>query len=145
MSAAGSVTAARRAARLGVGIVLDSLSTPQRCRQLVDAYRAAGGAGPCVLIRRAWIGEPPSSEMRAQVATYRSYAPSRASASWGADEMAAARDPADVAALLVDTLATAGADALNLRIHVPGVSTADARDQIERLGEAVVPSVRAAL
>jgi len=57
LSAASSVTAAWRAAACDVGLVFDSLSTPARCRALVDAYRAAGGTRPCVLIRRAWVGE----------------------------------------------------------------------------------------
>ena len=35
------------AARLGAGILFDSLSTPERCRELIDAYREAGGTGPC--------------------------------------------------------------------------------------------------
>ena len=96
LSAAGSLTAARRAAATGVGLVFDSLTTPARCRELVDAYRDAGGTGPCVLIRRAWIGEPPGaarprSSSTPTAATRRAARPRN----WGADEMAAApRTPA---------------------------------------------------
>jgi hypothetical protein len=39
----------------------------------------------------------------------------------------------------------AGADACNVRIHVPGVDPAAARAQIERLGDEVVPHLREAL
>ncbi len=56
LSAAMGVTAVRRAARLGAGLLFDSLSTPERCRELIDAYHEAGGSAPCVLIRRAWVG-----------------------------------------------------------------------------------------
>jgi alkanesulfonate monooxygenase SsuD/methylene tetrahydromethanopterin reductase-like flavin-dependent oxidoreductase (luciferase family) len=142
LSAAAGVTAARRAAANGVGLVFDSLSTPERCRTLVDAYRAAGGTAPCVLVRRAWVGDPPAQETAQQVDTYRSYAPAGAAAHWGADEMVAAPDAAEVAERLVDAARVAGTDALNLRVHVPGVTPADARAQIERLGADVVPRIR---
>ena len=145
LSAAGSVTAARRAAAVGAGLVFDSLSTPARCRELVDAYRAAGGSGPCVLIRRAWIGEPPTQLTTQQVDTYRSYAPAGAAANWGTDELATAADAGEVAALLADAARTAGATALNVRVHVAGVTPADARAQIERLGADAVPAIRDAL
>jgi len=142
LSAAGSVTAARRAAANGVGLVFDSLTTPERCRELVDAYRAAGGAAPCVLIRRAWVGEPPARQTAQQLDTYRSYAPSGAAANWGTDEMAASEHPEAVAERLVAAATTAGVDALNLRVHVPGVAPADVRAQIKCLGADVIPRIR---
>jgi len=143
LSAASSVTAARRAAECDVGLLFDSLSTPARCRELVDAYRAAGGARTCVLVRRAWIGEPPARETARQLDTYRGYAPTGASARWGADELASASDGRDVAAQLAQAARTAGVDALNIRVHVPGVSPADAREQIVALGTRVMPLLRA--
>ena len=82
--------------------MFDSLSTPARCRELVDAYHAAGGTGPCVLVRRAWIGEPPTQLTAQQVDTYRSYAPAGAAANWGANEQVTAPDGAEVAARLAD-------------------------------------------
>jgi hypothetical protein len=143
LSAASSVTAARRAAACDVGLVFDSLSTPERCRELVDAYRAAGGTHACVLVRRAWIGEPPIRETARQLDTYRGYAPAGASAHWGADELAAGTDARDVARHLAGAVRTAGVDALNIRVHVPGVSPADAREQIAALGTRVMPLLRA--
>jgi alkanesulfonate monooxygenase SsuD/methylene tetrahydromethanopterin reductase-like flavin-dependent oxidoreductase (luciferase family) len=145
LSAAGSLTAARRAARVGVGLVFDSLTTPARCRELVDAYREDGGSGPCVLIRRAWVGEPPQAQADEQLARYRSYAPRGATTHWGAAEMAAAPEGAQVAARLVDAARIAGADALNLRVHVPGVPRDAVRSQIEQLGDLVAPVVRDAM
>ena len=64
LSAAMGFTAVRRAARVGAGLILDSLSAPDRCRELIDAYHDAGGDRPCVLVRRAWVGEPPASGSR---------------------------------------------------------------------------------
>jgi hypothetical protein len=40
---------------------------------------------------------------------------------------------------VVDVAARAGADAVNLRVHVPGVAPEDAREQIGRLAGAVGP------
>lgn len=43
----------------------------------------------------------------------------------------------------MDALERSGAACLNLRIHVPGISTDVAREQIMLLGREVVPQVRA--
>jgi hypothetical protein len=138
-------TAARRAAGLGIGLLFDSLSTPERGRALVDAYRAEGGTAACIAIRRAWIGEPPRDDVERQVDRYRSYSSGAAQAQWGSDELLASTDGREVAERLADTLARAGATALNLRVHVPGVTPAAAREQIERLGRDVVPHLHTAL
>jgi alkanesulfonate monooxygenase SsuD/methylene tetrahydromethanopterin reductase-like flavin-dependent oxidoreductase (luciferase family) len=145
VSAAMGFTAVRRAARVGAGLLMDSLSTPERCRELTDAYRAEGGAGACIAIRRAWVGAPPRDDVDRQVDRYRSYSSSAAQAGWGSDELVTSNDAGEVAERLAATVALAGADAVNLRVHVPGVSPAAARDQIVRLGEGVVGPLRAAL
>ena len=145
LSAAGSLTAARRAAAAGIGLVFDSLTTPARCRELVDEYHGAGGTRPCVLVRRAWVGDPPAQQTAEQVDVYRGYAPAGATSHWGADEMATSADASEVADRLAGAAHTAGVDALNLRVHVPGVTPADVRTQIERLGADVMLSLRNAL
>jgi alkanesulfonate monooxygenase SsuD/methylene tetrahydromethanopterin reductase-like flavin-dependent oxidoreductase (luciferase family) len=134
VSAASSVTAARRAATVGAGLLFDSLSTPERCRELVDAYHDAGGTAACILIRRAWVGEPWRTEVDAQVDVYRGYASQGAMQHWGGNEQIVDTDPSAVAGGLVDAMRRAGTDALNVRVHVPGVPPAAIRDQIERLG-----------
>jgi alkanesulfonate monooxygenase SsuD/methylene tetrahydromethanopterin reductase-like flavin-dependent oxidoreductase (luciferase family) len=145
VSAASSATAAKRAARHEAGIILDSLTTPARGRELTDAYRAAGGTGPCILIRRAWVGEPWRERVDAQVEVYRSYAGAAAAEHWGGDELQADTDPDAVAAGLLEALRESGCDALNIRVHVPGVSAEVVREQIVRVGDEVVPAVRARL
>ena len=142
LSAAMGFTAVRRAAALGAGVVFDSLATPERCRELTDAYRAAGGTGPCVLIRRAWVGDPPRARLDDQVEVYRGYSSSSAMQHWGSDELVGSTDGSAVAERLHDVLDRAGADALNLRVHVPGVRPGDAREQIERLGHEVLGKIR---
>ena len=117
--------------------------TPARVRELVDAYRDAGGTGSCVLVRRAWLGEPPRADVDRQIDVYRGYAPASAPAHWGADEMVVAADAAEVARGLARRAATRPAPTrLNLRVHVPGVSVAAAREQIVRLGDEVLPLLR---
>lgn len=146
VSAAMGRTAVRRAARLGVGILFDSLSTPDRCAELTAAYRDAGGSGPCILIRRAWLGTPPAGRVEAQLDRYRSYASPAAQEHWGDhDQLVDAADGGAVADELAAVAAAVDADALNLRVHVPGVAPPEAREQIAGLGDAVVPALRDAL
>ncbi len=137
VSAAMSATAARRAARLGVGLLFDSLSTPERVRTLTDAYHDAGGSRPCVLVRRVWMGAPPTAHIDRQVQRYRGYTSPGAQTHWQGEQMVAADRSATLAEALAAVSARAGVDALNLRIHVPGVTPATARDQIAALGEVV--------
>ena len=136
-SAAMSTAAVRRAAGHGMGIVFDSLSAPERVRQLVDAYRGAGGDRACILIRRVWVGRPPSEEMAKQVGVYRGYAATGAQTHWKADELVAGPDPSVVADALFEVMTRAGADACNLRVHAPGISPDQVRAQIAALSDVV--------
>lgn len=139
VSAAMSFTAVRRAAAAGAGLLFDSMTPPDRIRRLTDAYREAGGNGACVLVRRAWVGPPPATLLERQLDVYRSYAPPAAQAQWSADEVVAATTAEQVAERLATVAADAGADAVNLRIHVPGVTPDAARTQITRLAAAITP------
>ena len=145
LSAAASMTAARRAAARGAGLLLDSLSAPTRCREFADAYRAAGGTVAVHVVRRVWLGAPPRADFDAQESVYRSYAPDATQANWGAQQLLHDNDPVALADRLAHTVTAAGADACNIRVHVPGVDPASARAQIVRLGDEVAPLVRAAL
>jgi alkanesulfonate monooxygenase SsuD/methylene tetrahydromethanopterin reductase-like flavin-dependent oxidoreductase (luciferase family) len=137
VSAAMSVAAVRRAARLGVGLLFDSLSAPARIRALSDAYRQAGGDRPCVLIRRVWLGTPPQVQVDRQVDRYRRYASPGAQVHWEGEQLVAAPDAGTLSDELASVTNRAGADALNLRVHVPGVSPRAARDQIDAMGDVV--------
>lgn len=145
VSAAMSPGAVRRAARVGAGLLFDSLAPAERCRALTDAYREAGGTGPVVLIRRAWIGAPPRAALDAQVDVYRSYAPAAAQEGWDQDQLVTVDDPVEVADRLAAVAARVGADAVNLRLTVPDVPPEAVREQIARLGDEVVPRLRTAL
>ncbi|MDH3706089.1 MAG: LLM class flavin-dependent oxidoreductase, partial [Acidimicrobiia bacterium] len=97
-AAAQSPGAVRRAARLGLAVLYDSLQGPAVSRRLSEAYLDAGGTEARILIRRVWIGDPPSDEMAAQMAHYRSYAPDRAIANWGDDDQLVSGRTVDEAA-----------------------------------------------
>jgi alkanesulfonate monooxygenase SsuD/methylene tetrahydromethanopterin reductase-like flavin-dependent oxidoreductase (luciferase family) len=133
----------RRAATIGVGVLFDSLQTIERTRALADAYLDAGGSGPRVLIRRAWIGPPPTDNMAAQMDRYRGYAPQRAMAAWGDDDaLVAGVDGAEVAERLHDVMVRTGCDVINVRVFLAGLTPAQIHDQIRRHGEETLPVLR---
>jgi alkanesulfonate monooxygenase SsuD/methylene tetrahydromethanopterin reductase-like flavin-dependent oxidoreductase (luciferase family) len=143
ISAAQSPGAVRRAAKLGCGVLYDSLQTVERTREISDAYRGAGGTGARVAIRRVWLGAPPREIEEAQMDFYRDYARQGTQKHWGAgQELIHADDGDTLAAKLARFCADAHCDALNLRVHLNGLSPATVREQIERIGAEVLPPLR---
>lgn len=142
-AAAQSPAAVRRAARLGIGVLFDSLLTAERLRELVDDYRAAGGRGPCIAIRRVWVGPAPAADVEGQMRLYRGYAAPAAQRHWGeGQELVSAPDGAGLARRLAEFAARAGCDALNLRVHLGALEPARIREQVERLGAETLPALR---
>jgi hypothetical protein len=66
-------------------------------------------------------------------------------ASWGGDELVAAESGDELAERLALAARQTDSQALNLRIHQVGVDPMAIREQIERLGREVLPSLRARL
>lgn len=143
LTTAMSAGAVRRAARCGIGVLFDGATAVDRQRRLSRAFRSAGGTGPRVLIRRAWLGEPPAGAVERQMALYRSYAPTSAQAHWQDQAVLCRDDPADLAAALATSLAEAEGDALNLRVHLPETTPDQIDEQIRLLGTEVLPRLRA--
>ncbi len=139
LSAAVSPAAARRAARHGAGILMEGMSPAPRLARLTADYDRSGGTGAKVLIRRVWLGRPRTELVEAQRRVYASYAEA---ASGSGDQTLASDDPATLADLLDEAVRQSGADALNLRIHLPGMPPGEVREQIARLGAEVVPRLR---
>ncbi len=142
LSAASSPAAAARAAACGAGILLEGMSSVERLARICAAYDEAGGGASKVVVRRVWLGDPRRELIGRQRQVYDSYAPAGA---FGDDQTISSHDPAEVAAGLHHVLHETGADALNLRVHLPGLAPAHVRAQIERLGAEVVPRLRALL
>ena len=137
--AAQGPRAAREAAALGAGLLFDSLQTAENTRRICDVYSEAGGRGPRIGIRRAWLGPPPREAADQQMDFYRSYTSSETQKSWGDDELIWAPSPGELAERLADFARRAGCDALNLRVHLTGLEPARIRDQISTLGETLGP------
>lgn len=135
LSAAMSPGAIRRAAHCGAGILFDSLTSASRARELVDLYRECGGSGQAVLIRRVWIGRVPEEPVNAQIARYHSYASDAAKGHWDERPMINTDSPTSLAGALEEVRDAVGADALNLRLHAPGISPFSIAEQIDLLGE----------
>jgi alkanesulfonate monooxygenase SsuD/methylene tetrahydromethanopterin reductase-like flavin-dependent oxidoreductase (luciferase family) len=143
--AAQSPGAVRRAARLGVGILYDSLQTAEVTARLSDVYLEAGGTGPRIAIRRVWIGDPPNDEMAAQMAHYRSYAPESAMKNWDGDQLIAAPTPGEVAERLGDFLDAAKCDTVNVRVHVKDLTPAQVDEQLSQHSGEFLDTLRARL
>jgi alkanesulfonate monooxygenase SsuD/methylene tetrahydromethanopterin reductase-like flavin-dependent oxidoreductase (luciferase family) len=141
LSAAVSTAAARRAATCGAGLLTEGMSSVPRLRRLCDVYDQAGGTQPKVMIRRVWLGEPNNELIDRQKDVYTAYATNRAQL--GEDRTVISGDPDEMAERVYDIWRASGADALNLRVHLPGISPLEARRQIVALAEHVVPPLRA--
>jgi alkanesulfonate monooxygenase SsuD/methylene tetrahydromethanopterin reductase-like flavin-dependent oxidoreductase (luciferase family) len=141
LSAAASPGAARRAAACGAGILMEGMSPVARLAKICAAHQQAGGTAPKVLIRRVWLGRPDAGLIGSQRAVYQSYA--GGAGAFGADETVSADDPDQLARLLDEVRRASGADALNLRVHLPGIDPELVRRQIAVLGDEVLPRLRA--
>jgi len=75
-----------------------------------------------------------------QRAVYESYAGD--GSSFGEDQTIAADEPAELAERLAATMKEVGVDAVNLRVHLPGVAPEEVREQITHIGSAVVPRLK---
>jgi len=143
--AAQSRAAAERAARLGVGVLFDSLQSPSWLAELASVYRAAGGAGPVVGIRRVAIGPEPRQHMERQRQRYLGYAPDAARAHWDPDDgLLAGEHPGELADRLVAFAAQTGCDSVDLRVFLAGMTIGEVLDQVEHLGEGVLGPLRSA-
>ena len=140
--AAQSRAAVRRAARLGLGILYDSLQTTEVTARLNAEYVEAGGDGPRVAIRRVWVGDPPGEEMAAQMAHYLSYAPEAAMKNWDGDQLISAPTGTEAADRLADFLDAAGCDTVNVRVHVKGLSPDRVFEQLDRHRDDFLPHLR---
>jgi alkanesulfonate monooxygenase SsuD/methylene tetrahydromethanopterin reductase-like flavin-dependent oxidoreductase (luciferase family) len=142
VSAAMSNKAARRAAELGIGIIGSSLLDETRTRELVDRFHASGGTGPHIVIVRVWLGTPPWELIDRQLGEYR-HASGGTVSTTTEEGLIHGDDAATIASRIVQRLRATRADAVNVRVHVAGLTPAVAREQIEAVGREVVPRLRA--
>ncbi|HUP71881.1 MAG TPA: LLM class flavin-dependent oxidoreductase [Acidimicrobiales bacterium] len=144
--AAQGPLAVRRAARLGLGLIYDSLQTVDRTRALSDLHVEEGGTGPRILIRRVWIGPTPVDALNAQMARFRAVGPASLQEHWDpGGGLVTAEDGAELARRLHDAVVDGRCDAINLRVFQAGTSPDEVRDQIGRLGAEALPHLRSLL
>jgi hypothetical protein len=101
---------------------------------MADAYTAAGGTGPVVLVRRVSVGGGGQARHEKQVDLYRSYTAEESQSKWAANQLIEGT-PDFIAESLIADMAATGSDSLNLRVHVPGVSPEEALGHIAGLEE----------
>jgi hypothetical protein len=140
LSAAGSTGAARRAAACGAGILTDGMSSVTQLKRICDAYDASGGTRSKIIIRRVWFGSPPDALIQRQRAAYDVYAGD--SSRFAEDQTVVARGRDEMVEQLYAIWRSTGADAVNLRVHLPGVAPDEARRQIEVVADQVLPALR---
>lgn len=119
---------------------MEGMSAPSRLARLTRAFAEAGGVGSKVLIRRVWFGRVPDSLVTRQRAVYESYA-GRGSA-FGEDQTIASDDPRELSERLAAAAHEVGADALNLRVQLPGMAPEAVREQIAAIATLVVGRLR---
>lgn len=136
VTASTSPRGVRAAAQHGAGLLFESMTKPERLRELAQHYRDAGGTGPIVLIRRVWVGETILQRQERQMGVYRTYAGGSAMQHWREDQVING-DADQVAERLAAAVQDVGADAINLRVQVPGVEPEEMMNQIEALGPVV--------
>jgi alkanesulfonate monooxygenase SsuD/methylene tetrahydromethanopterin reductase-like flavin-dependent oxidoreductase (luciferase family) len=143
LAGVGGPVGVRRAARLGVGLLVTSLRPAEEARELVRVHRDAGGRGSVVLIRRVHVGEG-AAGFGTSLTHWSGAAPG---ADWlRPDDDALVTGPAgQVADALVDAVTTSRCSALNLRLDAYSNDIAQVPDQVAALGAEVLPRVREAL
>jgi hypothetical protein len=70
---------------------------------------------------------------------YEDSAPDAAQRHWADEHTLTDDDPVALSERVHASVSAVGADAVNLRVHMPGVERRAIREQIERLGADVVP------
>jgi alkanesulfonate monooxygenase SsuD/methylene tetrahydromethanopterin reductase-like flavin-dependent oxidoreductase (luciferase family) len=141
LCAANSRVGVRRAARFGLGLLFPGGEPRERLSELIGVYRDAGGPGPVVKIRNLWLGTPPPGAIERRTATYSAAAAVGMRQAGGFREPHLSGDPDHVAAELARDIETLGLTAMNVRVHLPGVSQSQVLEQIAAFGAGVLPQL----
>jgi alkanesulfonate monooxygenase SsuD/methylene tetrahydromethanopterin reductase-like flavin-dependent oxidoreductase (luciferase family) len=134
--------AARLAARVGAGVAPTQLSEAGY-QELFQEYRHAGGAGPRIVQRWVFLGDPPEAEIEA---LNRGYQQAPGDHRWQDASSAiiplADHDPARLAARLLTWMEAVAGTALGIRFHLGALRAEVVNEQLERFGHQVLPLLR---
>jgi alkanesulfonate monooxygenase SsuD/methylene tetrahydromethanopterin reductase-like flavin-dependent oxidoreductase (luciferase family) len=142
LAGVGGPVGVRRAARLGVGLLVTSLRPAHEAGDLVRLHREAGGTGSVVLIRRVHVGAGAAGFGSSMADWERG-----SGKDWlrpDGDALATGTATA-VADSLVEAVRASGCTALNLRLDTYTHDPSQVSHQVEVLGAEVLPRVREAL
>ncbi|WP_111510823.1 LLM class flavin-dependent oxidoreductase [Mycobacterium kyogaense] len=141
--AANSAGGVARAARFGLGVMFPGGEDPVRLARLSQQYRALGGPGPVVWTRTVWLGELPADVSARFRRRYQDAADTTMRQHSGFRIGIACGDARDIAAELAEEHHTIGADAIDVRLHLPGVPSEDITAMIDSVGTQMVSLLRA--
>jgi alkanesulfonate monooxygenase SsuD/methylene tetrahydromethanopterin reductase-like flavin-dependent oxidoreductase (luciferase family) len=139
--AAKSLTAVRRAASAGCGVLFPGGEPADRLATLSKAYRDSGGLGPIVGIAVVWTGDETATTQLLDAHYARAAQPDTQQAS-GFRRGLFTGSPLHIADELVEYRSIAGLTSLNLRFRADAASEADVYRQIEWAGEVLLPELR---
>jgi alkanesulfonate monooxygenase SsuD/methylene tetrahydromethanopterin reductase-like flavin-dependent oxidoreductase (luciferase family) len=140
MVAANSKASIEHTAAIGAGVVFPGGQDPDRHGRLAALYRDLGGKGTVCGIRSMWVGEPPETpEVIQERAAY-----AKAGTRITAPRMLTG-SVAELTESVSDWAVRSGIDAINIRLHVPGVAPELIAEQIAIAGEEILPHLRAGL
>ncbi len=142
LSTVGGPLGARRAARVGAGLVPMSSVGLEQLRSQIQPYREAGGRGPVVINRRAWLGPPDQGRLDSLVAHRNTRDNAAAYDAGPRPDFIASEDPDEVAERLVDLVAAAGGTAVNIKFFYRGAAPDDILGQLAHFGAQVTPRFR---
>jgi alkanesulfonate monooxygenase SsuD/methylene tetrahydromethanopterin reductase-like flavin-dependent oxidoreductase (luciferase family) len=142
VSTVGGPLGAKRAARVGVGILTASSSSLEEARRLIQEYRSQGGAGPCVINRRAWLGKPDPRRVQSLTAAMEARAGATKGDPHNKPDVISSENPDDVALELADAIERVGATAINIKCYFPVATPPEMREQLHSFGRQVLPSLR---
>ncbi len=141
LSTVGGPLGAKRAGRLGIGLVPSSATPAEGLHVFLDPYREAGGAGPILINRRAWLGKPDASRLESLNAHYQTRPLAADAPGFNADYIAS-EDPDEVARGLVNALAISGGTAVNIKFFYRELAPEGMARQLHDFGETVIPHFR---
>ena len=140
----GGPVGAAHAGGLGVGAMVDSFAGDAKVRALFARYADAGGQGPRIVCRRAWLGSPDDERLAGLARMYLN-AGSGSAIGPPETDVVATRDPEEMAETLARETEAGDADALLIRVYFPGIEPREMCEQVQAIGESVLPLLRTRL
>jgi len=142
LSTVGGPLGARRAARAGAGLVPMSSVGLDQLRSQIQPYHEAGGRGPVVINRRAWLGPPDQRRLDSLVAHRNTRDNAAAYDDGPRPDYIASEDPDEVAERLCALVVAAGGTAVNIKFFHREATPEELLRQLADFGSKVTPKFR---